>query len=284
MDASARRRLSTVKLTDTVSLTHGGPIPRLGLGVFRSGAGAGTRDAVLAALRAGYRHVDTARIYRNEREVGEALRASGVPRAEVFVTTKLWNDDQGYDSTLRACDASLAELGLDFVDLYLMHWPVPGKRRDSWRAMEELQRQGKCKAIGVSNFMPRHLDDLLEVAKVRPSVNQIELHPFLQQRDAVRRSTELGIVVEAYSPFAKGHRLDDPRLVAIAREVGRPTAQVLVRWSLQKGYVVLPKSANPERIASNADVFDFELSADTMTKLDGLEEGFRSAWDPSTVP
>jgi diketogulonate reductase-like aldo/keto reductase len=239
---------------------------------------------VLAALRAGYRHVDTARIYRNEREVGEALRASGVPRAEVFVTTKLWNDDQGYDSTLRACDASLAELGLDFVDLYLMHWPVPGKRRDSWRAMEELQRQGKCKAIGVSNFMPRHLDDLVEVAKVRPSVNQIELHPFLQQRDAVRRSTELGVVVEAYSPFAKGRRLEDPRLVAIAKEVGRPTAQVLVRWSLQKGYVVLPKSANPERIASNANVFEFELSDEAMSKLDRLEEGFRSAWDPSTVP
>lgn len=282
--APARRRLSGVTLSNTVSLAHGGPIPRLGLGVFRSGAGAGTRDAVLAALQAGYRHIDTARIYRNEREVGEALRASGLPRSDVFVTTKLWNDDQGYDSTLRACEASLADLGLEFVDLYLMHWPVPDKRRESWRAMEQLHAQGKCRAIGVSNFMPHHLDDLLEGAKVRPAVNQIELHPFLQQRDAVRRSTELGIVVEAYSPFAKGRRLEDPRLGAIATEVGRPAAQVLVRWSLQKGNVVLPKSANPERIASNANVFDFELSAEVMAKLDGLEEGFRSAWDPSTVP
>jgi diketogulonate reductase-like aldo/keto reductase len=273
-----------VQITDTLPLSHGGPIPRRGRGVFRSGAGAGTRDAVLAALRAGYRHVDTARIYRNEREVGEALRASGVPRAEVFVTTKLWNDDQGYDSTLRALESSLKDLGLDHVDLYLMHWPVPGKRRDSWRAMEQLHREGRCRAIGVSNFMPRHLDDLIEVAEVRPAVNQIELHPFLQQRDAVARSSELGIVVEAYSPFAKGRRLEDPRLSDIARSAGRSPAQVLVRWSLQKGYVVLPKSATPERIAANANVFDFALTAEAMAKLDALEEGFRSAWDPSVVP
>ncbi|NUO48588.1 MAG: aldo/keto reductase, partial [Polyangiaceae bacterium] len=216
-------------------------------------------------------------------EVGEAGRASGVPRGEVFITTKLWNDDQGYDTTLRAFDASAKDLGVDYVDLYLMHWPVPGKRRDSWRAMEKLHRDGRCRAIGVSNFMPRHLDDLIEVAEIRPAVNQFEIHPFLQQRDAARRSRELGIVVEAYSPFAKGQKLDDPRLVAIATEVGRTPAQVVIRWSLQHGNVVLPKSANPKRIVENASVYDFELSVDVMTKIDALEDGFRSAWDPTTV-
>jgi len=273
-----------VKLTDTVVLPHGGPIPRLGLGVFRSGAGSGTRNAVVTALGAGYRHIDTARIYRNEVEVGEGLRQSGVPREDVFITTKLWNDDHGYDETLRAFDASAKDLGVDYVDLYLIHWPVPEKRRESWRAMERLQREGRCRAIGVSNFMPHHLDDLLEVAEVRPAVNQIELHPFLQQQTAVARSRALGLVVEAYSPFAKARRLDDPRVGEVAREVGRTPAQVLVRWSLQRGFVALPKSATPARIEENARVFDFELSEPQMSALDALEEGFRSAWDPSNVP
>jgi diketogulonate reductase-like aldo/keto reductase len=265
-------------------LSNGVAAPRFALGVFRSGAGEGTRHAVQAALRAGYRHLDTAAIYRNEAEVGEALRASGVAREELFVTTKLWNDDHGYDATLRACDRSLAALGLDHVDLYLVHWPVAGDRKGTWRAMEALLRGGRARAIGVSNFMPRHLDDVMDGAAVPPAVNQIELHPFLQQREAVQRSRELGIAVAAYSPLTKGKKLDHPRLVEIARGEGRSPAQVLLRWSLQKGFIVVAKSSSPARIAENWAARSFELSPAAMDALDALEDGTRTAWDPTTVP
>lgn len=273
-----------VDLRAPVVLNNGVTVPRMALGVFRSGAGAGTRDAVLTALNQGYRHVDTAHIYRNEAEVGEAIRASGIPRQDIFVTTKLWNDHHGYDEAMRACERSLAALRLDHIDLYLIHWPVEGKRRETWRAMEALLHGGRCRAIGVSNFMPRHLDELLANATVPPAVNQFEIHPFLQQREVVERCRVANVAVAAYSPLTKGLHLSDPKLVAIAQHVGRPPAQVLLRWSLQKGFVVIPKSASPVRIAENWAACSFELDAPTMQELDALDTGRRTAWDPSQVP
>ena len=264
-------------------LNNGVSVPRIALGVFRSGVGAGTRDAVLAALATGYRHIDTAHIYRNETEVGEAIRASGIPRHDIFVTTKLWNDHHGYDEARRACDRSLAALGLDQIDLYLVHWPVEGKRRETWRAMEALLHAGRCRAIGVSNFMPRHLDELLASANVPPAVNQVELHPFLQQRAVVERCRAASIAVAAYSPLTKGLHLGDPTLAGIARRVVRSPAQVLLRWSMQSNFIVIPKSASPERIAENWEALAFELDAATMEELDALDSGRRTAWDPTQV-
>ena len=270
--------------TARLSLATGAHIPQIGLGVWQSPQGAVTRDAVQAALELGYRHVDTARVYRNEADVGEAIRRSDVPRDQVFVTTKLWNDDHGYDEALRALDASLQRLGLDYVDLYLIHWPVPGRRRDSWRALERAFADGKARAIGVSNYMASHLRELLGEAKAAPHVNQIELTPFLQRRDTVALCRAHAIVVEAYSPLTRGARLGDARLGAIARAVGRTPAQVLLRWSVQKGNVVLPKSVHRERIAENAQLFDFTLDAAAMATLDGLEEGLATGWDPGDAP
>ena len=216
--------------------------------------------------------------------MGAALRESGIPRGELFVTTKLWNADQGYDQTLRAFESSVNTLGLEYVDLYLVHWPVPERRRDSWRAMETLLAAGRCRAIGVSNFTERHLDELFAQSHIVPAVNQIEIHPYLQRRELVAHCHEHAIAVEAYSPLTKGIKLADPPLVAIARELGRTPAQVLVRWSLEKGYVVLPKSAKRERIRENANVFDFELGADRKGRLDALEANLFTAWNPSDVP
>lgn len=270
-------------LHEDITLSNGVVVPRLALGVFRAGAGPGTRDAVLAALRAGYRHVDTASIYRNEVEVGEAIRASGLARRDVFVTTKLWNDDHGYDAALTAFETSRSRLGLDYVDLYLVHWPVPGDRAATWRALEEILASGRCRAIGVSNFMPRHLDDLLRSARVPPAVNQIELHPFLPQRELVERCRRDGIVVAAYSALTKGRRLSDERLVAAAARLGVSPAQLLIAWSLQKGNVVVAKSASTSRIEENWIARRLALDASTITQLDALDDGSRTAWDPTGV-
>lgn len=275
---------AALSLQSTVRLNNGVELPWLGLGVYQAQRGEETRAAVRWALQAGYRHIDTARIYGNERDVGEALRQSGLPRSEVFITTKLWNHDQGYDSALRACERSLRELGLEYVDLYLIHWPVPERRLDSWRAMEKLLADGKCRAIGVSNFLERHLDELMASSKVVPAVNQVELSPYLYQKGLLDHCRRHGIVVEAYSPLTKGERLGDPRLVRVARHYGKTTAQVLIRWCLQHGLVVLPKSVREARIRENAAVFDFELSAADMRVLDGLNEDLHTSWDPSAVP
>ncbi len=270
--------------TANLALTTGARIPQVGLGVWQSPRGAGTRDAVRTALELGYRHVDTARVYGNEADVGEGVRQSGVPREQVFVTTKLWNDDHGYDEALRALDASLARLGLDYVDLYLIHWPVPGKRRESWRALERAFAGGKARAIGVSNYMEHHLKELLGEAKIAPHVNQIELTPFLQRRETTALCAKHDIVVEAYSPLTRGQRLADPAVVAAARATKRTPAQVLLRWNVQHGHVVLPKSVHRERIAENAAIFDFTLDAPTMAALDALEENLATGWDPATQP
>jgi len=264
----------------SLPLLTGARIPQIGLGVWQAPRGKGTRDAVHAALRCGYGHIDTARIYANERDVGEAVRSSGVPRADVFVTTKLWNDDQGYDPALRAFDASLDRLGLDYVDLYLIHWPVGGKRAESWRALEAIHAGGRARAIGVSNYLVPHLQELLAKAKVVPAVDQIEVHPFLQQRETRAFCKQHGIVVEAYSPLTHGKRIDDPAIAGVARRAKRTNAQVLLRWGIQHGMVVLPKSVNEGRIAENARVFDFDLDADAMQRLDALDEGAATGWDP----
>jgi methylglyoxal/glyoxal reductase len=283
--ALRRARCQNLAMSDattaTIPLRSGAVIPQVGLGVWQTPAGATARQAVLEALRVGYRHVDTARIYGNEADIGAGVRSSGVAREQLFVTTKLWNDDQGYDRALRAFDASLQRLGLDYVDLYLLHWPVAGKRLDSWRALERLHEEKRARSIGVSNFLVPHLKELLGSAKQVPAVNQIELTPFLQRRDTTAFCRQHGIVVEAYSPLTHGRRLDHPVLVEIARRVGRTVAQVLLRWSVQHGNVVLPKSTKPSRIAENARIFDFALDERAMAELDALEEGLVTGWDPA---
>ncbi len=271
-------------IRSTLPLRGGVEIPVLGLGVYQSRPGEETREAVRAALELGYRHVDTARAYGNERDVAEGIAASGVPRDEVFLTTKLWNSDHGYDETLRACDASLARLGTDRVDLYLVHWPVQKLRHATWQAMERLRADGKARAIGVSNYTIRHLEELLARAKEPPSVNQVELHPFLAQRELVSWCTGQGIVVEAYAPLVKARRMDHPVLRSVAAKHGRTPAQVLVRWALEHGRVVIPKSVHRERIRENADVFGFALDRHDLAALDAVDEGYRTSWDPTDAP
>lgn len=271
-------------LSSKVTLAGGVEMPVFGLGVWQSAAGEETHGAVAEALRAGYRLVDTASAYRNEADVGAAVRESGLPRDDVFVTTKLWNADHGYDRTLRAIDASLARLGLERVDLYLVHWPVEGLRAESWRAMERIRADGKARAIGVSNYTIRHLDELLSRAAVPPAVNQVELSPFLQQRELRAYCARHGIQVEAYGPLVRGQRMDHPAVVGIARRHRSTPAQVLLRWGLQHGLVVIPKSVRPERIRENAGALGFALAAEEMAALDGLDEGYRTCWDPTDVP
>ncbi|MFZ0492591.1 MAG: aldo/keto reductase [Acidimicrobiia bacterium] len=256
----------------------------LGLGVYQSTPGSTTRDAVREALGAGYRHIDTAAVYRNESDVGEAIRRTGVSRGEVFVTTKLWNSNHGYDSALRAFDRSLNRLGFEYVDLYLVHWPVPGKRLDTWRAMERILADGRARAIGVSNYMPRHIDELLAHATVPPAVNQFELSPYLARWNLVNMCRELGIAVEAYSPLTKGLKLRDRALIEMGTKHDKSPAQILIRWALDHDFIVIPKSIHPRRIHQNIDVFDFSLDAHDLASLDALDEGLVTGWDPTDAP
>lgn len=267
----------------TIELNNGVAIPVLGLGVFKSPTGAETVNTVRYALEAGYRHVDTARIYGNEADVGRGLRLATIPRDQVFVTTKLWESDQGYDSAKAACRESLRLMELDYIDLFLIHWPVPHKRRYSWMGLEELLDEGKVRAIGVSNYLVRHLEELFSYARILPAVNQIELSPYnyQQRRDTVDLCRANGIAVEAYSPLTKGLKLGDPRLIEIAAHYGRTPAQVLIRWCLEKGFIVLPKSNRPERIRENAAVFDFSITGADMSLLDSFNENLATGWDPT---
>jgi diketogulonate reductase-like aldo/keto reductase len=292
-------------INTTITLNDGHVIPQLGLGVWQSRAGKTCEAAVLAALEAGYRHIDTASMYGNEESVGAAIRMSGIPREEIFVTTKLWNSDHGNPE--RALDTSLRKLKFDYVDLYLIHYPVRERRR-SWRSLQKLQTQGKARSIGVSNFTIRHLTELLAETETVPSVNQVEFHPYLYQRDLLDFCSGKGIVLEAYSPLTKGERLNDPQLAASAgkypaaaqpedrssqlpltqrfsrRPVTKSPAQILIRWALQHGLVVIPKSSNPRRIRENADVFDFDIAPGDMRLLDGFNENLRTCWDPTHAP
>ena len=271
-------------LESRLPLNDGQSIPALGLGVYQSPAGRITYESVSHALSVGYRHIDTAAIYGNESDVGRAILDSGIARSEVFVTTKLWNQQQGYDSALKALDRSLALLKMEYVDLYLVHWPVPGKRDDSWRALEKLKADGRAKSIGVSNYTVHHLQDLLSKSKTVPAVNQVEFSPFLYQKDLLTFCKAHAIQLEAYSPLARGERFKDPTLVDIAKRHQKSPAQIMVRWALELGLVVIPKSVRPGRILENASVFDFELSPMDRERLAGLNENLRTDWDPTDTP
>jgi diketogulonate reductase-like aldo/keto reductase len=265
-----------------VRLHDGVEIPQLGFGVFQVPPEQ-TQGAVEEALDAGYRHIDTAAAYRNERSVGAALAAAGLPREQVFVTTKLWNSEQGYDSTLRAFDASLGRLGLDWVDLYLIHWPMPaaGLFPETWRAFERIRDEGRARTIGVSNFRVEDLERLRSEGQALPTINQIELHPALQQAELRAWHAQHGIATEAWSPLAQARLLSDETIASVASELGRTPAQAILRWHIQLGNVVIPKSVTPERIRENIDLFDFELSADQMKRIGGLDAGERIGPDPA---
>jgi methylglyoxal/glyoxal reductase len=263
-----------------VTLHNNLKMPYLGLGVYKASEGKEVIDAVSFALQAGYRHIDTAALYLNEKGVGIGIRESNVKRGEVFVTTKVWNADQGFDSTLKAFDKSLQELGFDYIDLYLVHWPVRGKFKDTWRALEYLYRQGRAKAIGVSNFMKHHLLDLLEGVEIAPMVNQMEFHPYLIQQDLIDFCSSRNIQYEAWGPLIQGRITEDKVLKRLAEQYGKDIARIVLRWNLQKGVVTIPKSVTPARIASNAQLFDFELSTEDMKVIDSLDKSLRFGGDP----
>ncbi|AJC54869.1 MULTISPECIES: aldo/keto reductase [Streptomyces] len=268
----------------SITLNNDVTMPQLGFGVWQIPDDEAF-TAVSHALEAGYRSIDTAAIYGNEEGTGKALGASGIAREELFVTTKLWNSEQGYDSTLRAFDASLAKLGLEYVDLYLIHWPLPARDTyvDTYKAFEKIYSEGRAKAIGVSNFFPAHLERLLGETSVVPAVNQIELHPQLQQAESRAFHARHGIATEAWSPLGQGKGLlTDPTIVKIAEKHGRTPAQVVLRWHLQVGNVVIPKSATPSRIRENFDVFGFELDGEDLSAVAGLDSGTRLGPDPAT--
>ncbi len=264
----------------TITLNNGVEMPLLGLGVYAPRHNNEVQQAVEWALEAGCRLLDTASIYGNEREVGAALRASGLLRGEVFLTTKVWNDDQGFESTLRAYDRSLEKLGLDAVDLYLVHWPVRETRRQTWQALERLYAEGRVRAVGVSNYYPPHLDELLETAEITPAVNQFEFSPYCNPPGVVDYCRARGIQPEGYAPLVRGQKQTDPRLVTIAERHGKTTFQVLVRWSLQQGLVTIPKSVRREGIRENFEVFDFELTSEEMAAMNTWHDNTRVAWDP----
>jgi diketogulonate reductase-like aldo/keto reductase len=259
-------------------------IPVVGLGTWKSEPGEATYQAVLDSIEAGYRHIDTARAYGNEESVGSAVRDSGVNREDVFVTTKLRWEDEGFESTIEACEKSLNRLNCDYIDLYLIHWPLREKRNHSWKAFIELRERGLCKSIGVSNFTIEHLAEIEAKFGILPAVNQVEFHPYYYQKELLDYCNSKNIIIEAYSPLAHAKRLDEPKLGAISEELGKTPAQVLIRWSIQRGMVVLPKSVNKSRIIENFSVFDFNISDSVMTKLDELDESFVTCWDPHNPP
>ncbi len=268
--------------TEGPTLNNGATMPWLGLGVYKVWDADEALRAVSTAIAAGYRSIDTASMYQNEEAVGRAIRECGLPRRELFVTTKLWNTDQGYESTLRAFEASRQRLGLEYIDLYLVHWPVPGKYRETWRAMAHLYREGNARGIGVSNHQIPHLIAIIEDTGVTPAVNQIELHPLLTQKDLLQFAREQGIQPEAWRPLMGGN-LDLPLLKQLAEKYGRTAAQIALRWSMQNGVVVIPKSVHEERIRENSQIFDFELDDEDLAAIDGLNENRRFGPDPDHV-
>ena len=276
--------MTQVQNVPTLRLNDGREIPQLGFGVFQVPP-AETEAAVTRALEVGYRHIDTAAAYRNEAGVGRAIAAVGLDRSEVFITTKLFNDDHGREQAQRAFAASLERLETDYVDLYLIHWPVPSEDRyvETWQALEEVHREGRARSIGVSNFNLEHLERLGHETETLPAVNQVELHPYLAQRELRAYQREHGIATEAWSPIGQGGDvLDDPAIRAIAESHDRSPAQVIIRWHLQSGNIVIPKSVTPDRIAENFRAFDFELSDAEMAQIDGLDRGERLGPDPAT--
>lgn len=267
-------------LQGTVLLHNGVKMPYFGLGVYKVEEGNEVIESVKTALEVGYRAIDTAALYENEEGVGKAIKESGIPRKEIFVTTKVWNTDHGYEKTLKAFDKSISKLGLDYVDLYLIHWPGKDTFIDTWRALEKLYRDGRVRAIGVSNFKPHHLQTLMEHSEEKPVINQVELHPYFQQKELREFCKQHDIVVEAWSPLGRGQVLDDPVLAEIGKKYGKTPAQVTLRWHLQNDIVIIPKSVTPSRIKENADIFDFELTAEDMEQIDQLDKNTRLFKDP----
>jgi len=266
-----------------IKLNNGVLMPQFGLGVYQAKQGDETVNSVLWALQAGYRHIDTAKIYGNESDVGLAVEQSGISRKEIFITTKLWNSDHGFDSTLRAFEGSLKRLRLDYLDLYLIHWPQENVRKDTWKAFEKLYAEKKVKAIGVSNYTIKHLQELISYCDVVPAVNQVEFNPFLYQKELLDFCESKGIRLEAYSPIARGEKLNDERLVMLAAKYDKTPAQIMLRWALQHDIIIIPKSSHKERIEENSAIFDFEISDDDMESMDTFNENFRTCWDPSNV-
>ncbi|MFD2443794.1 aldo/keto reductase [Bacillus sp. CGMCC 1.16607] len=270
-------------LQDTTTLHNGVKMPWFGLGVFKVQEGSEVIESVKAAIRNGYKSIDTAAIYKNEEGVGQALKESDVPREELFITTKVWNADQGYESTLQAFETSLTKLGLDYLDLYLIHWPGKNKYKESWKALEKLYKDGRVRAIGVSNFKVHHLEDLIKDAEIKPMVNQVEYHPHLTQKDLLTYCQNEGIQLEAWSPLKQGQLLSDPTINGIAEKYQKSPAQIILRWDLQNKVVTIPKSIKEQRIIENANIFDFELSSDDMAKIDGLNRDERVGPDPDQM-
>jgi methylglyoxal/glyoxal reductase len=271
-------------LQDTTTLHNGVKMPWLGIGVFKVEEGPELVNAVKTAIKHGYRSIDTAAIYGNEVGVGQGIREgmkeAGISREDLFVTSKVWNTDLGYESTIAAYETSLNKLGLEYLDLYLIHWPVEGKYKDAWRALETLYKEGRVKAIGVSNFQIHHLEDLMKEAEIKPMVNQVEYHPRLTQKELQSFCQKHGIQLEAWSPLMQGQLLDNEVLQEIANKYNKSVAQVILRWDLQNGVVTIPKTTKEHRIVENASVFDFELTEEDMERIDGLNQNHRVGPDP----
>ncbi len=268
----------------SLRMNTGAQIPQIGLGLWLNKNEQECKQAVKDALEIGYRHFDSAQDYKNEQFLGAALKESNFPRRDVFITTKIWNDNFWWDDLIPSFEESLKKLQTDYVNLLLLHFPVTETRRPAWRRMEKIHKSGRAKAIGVSNYMIHHLEELLAECKVKPAVNQIELHVFLQMPEVVEYCQKKGIVVEAYSPLARGHKMDNPVLVSIAKKHGKTTAQIMIRWCVDIGTVPLPKSTHKDRIKENIEVFDFKLDSDDMKKIKSLDKNMRTNWDPTNIP
>lgn len=274
--------MNNIDFNKDLVLNNGVEIPRIGFGTYKM-HGYELEKALEVALEAGYRHIDTATDYGNEKEIGSILKKLGVKREDIFLTTKVWNDDQGFENTLKAIDVSLDNLKTDFVDLYLVHWPVPRKRLQTWEAMIQLYDERKARSIGVSNYTSNHIDELMKNSSITPVVNQIEITPYLYQKELAEKCESYDIKIQAHSPLVRGTKLDEPVILEIANKHKKSSAQVLIRWSLQKGFVVLPKSSTSSRIKENIDIYDFELNESEMKNLDSLNNNFRISWDPTKL-
>ena len=283
--------MEPLHIQSRVALNNGRTMPIFGLGTYKAPDGEEVIQEIAWALAAGYRLIDTAKVYKNEQGVGTAIKQSGIPREELFITTKLWNPDQGYETTLKAIDESLGKLGLSYVDLYLVHWPTASldttesinRREETWKAMEEIYKSGKAKAIGVSNYTITHLEEMKHYATIFPVVNQVEFHPYLFQKELLEYCKANNIVLEAYRPLTNGKKMEHSVIDALAKKYHKTNAQVLLRWSVQHGCVPLPKSVQKERIEENAHIFDFALSSEDMNALDSLNENFRLSPDPTLL-
>lgn len=275
--------MNNININTNVELNNGVKMPVFGFGTFRLASGEETYKSVSHALNIGYRLIDTATDYGNEIDVGKAINDSDIPRDEIFITTKLWNSDHGYNSALKAFDISLKRLNLSYIDLYLIHWPVQELRLDSWRALKEILKTEKCRAIGVSNYTIKHIKEIIDNNDIIPAVNQVEFSPYTYQKELLDFLNSKNIKLEAYSPLTKGLKLNDPKLVEIALKYSKTPAQILLRWALQKDIVVISKSSRPERIEENTDVFDFNITSDDIIILDNFDEDLRTGWDPTSM-